>query len=99
MSAATCCTASGGSAKPSWRSMNIGICLLLSLMTRSVPAVAPLRLLCIVAGAIPVDDHDRLVADDPGIVARGQQGNLARARFKLRAVGHLDVEAPRTIRY
>ena len=50
----------------------------------------PLR---VVAGARPVDEHDWLVADDPGVVAGGQGRDLARADLELRAVRHHDVDA------
>ena len=45
----------------------------------------------VVAGARPVDEHDRLVADHPGVVAGRQGRDLARAGLELAAVRHDDV--------
>src|SRR5919197_3767175 len=44
------------------------------------------------AGAVPVDDHNGLVADDPGVVAARQRGDLAGAGDELGAVVHADRE-------
>jgi hypothetical protein len=44
-------------------------------------------LFCVVAGAPPVDDHDRLVADDPCVVALGQCGHLTGDGVEGGAVG------------
>src|SRR5216684_5799424 len=49
-----------------------------------------LRLSCVVARAEPVDGHHRLVADDPGVMAARQGGDVARAGDELRAVVHPD---------
>src|SRR5919108_1961355 len=46
----------------------------------------------VVAGAVPVDDHNGLVSDDPGVVAARQRGDLARAGDELGAVVHADRE-------
>src|SRR5580692_1564514 len=48
----------------------------------------------IVAGAPPVDDDDRLVADHPGVVPWRKRGHLAGARVELGAVGQLDAQSP-----
>ena len=40
----------------------------------------------VVRGAPPVDDDDRLVADDPGVVPGRQRGHLPRHRVELVAV-------------
>src|SRR3990170_1232370 len=58
-----------------------------------VPSGTPGLPLRVVAGARPVDEHDWLVADDPGVMAGGQGRNLARADLELRAVRHHDVDA------
>ena len=49
----------------------------------------------VVAGAGPIDEYDRLVAPDPGIVALGQRRDLASADLKLGAIRHDDVDAAR----
>ena len=49
---------------------------------------------CVVAGAEPVDDDHRLVADDPGVVAARQRGDVAGAGDELGAVVHADREPP-----
>src|SRR5215213_1022174 len=46
----------------------------------------------VVAGAVPVDDDDRLIAHYPGVVAFGQRGDVARSRRNLCAVVHEDCE-------
>src|ERR671936_1517050 len=46
----------------------------------------------VVTGAVPVDDHNRLVSDDPGVVAARQRGDLAGAGDELGAVVHTDRE-------
>src|ERR671936_849834 len=46
----------------------------------------------VVAGAVPVDDHNGLVSDDPGVVAARQRGDLAGAGDELGAVVHADRE-------
>ena len=46
----------------------------------------------VVGRAPPVHDDDRLVADDPGVVALGEGGDVTRDRVELAAVGHLDPE-------
>src|SRR5919197_6679877 len=46
----------------------------------------------VVAGAVPIDDHDGLVSDDPGVVAARQRGDLAGAGDELGAVVHADRE-------
>src|SRR5919108_518625 len=46
----------------------------------------------VVAGAVPVDNHRRLVADHPAVVAARQRGDLARAGDELGAVVHADRE-------
>src|SRR5919198_62538 len=51
---------------------------------------APLR---VVARAVPVDDHDPLVADHPGVVAARQRGDVTWAGDKLGAIVHSDRQA------
>src|SRR6186997_161002 len=46
----------------------------------------------VAAGAVPVDDDRRLVADHPGVVTAGQGGDVARSGDELRAVVHADRE-------
>src|SRR5919201_2546897 len=46
----------------------------------------------VVTGAVPVDNHRRLVADHPRVVAARQRGDLARAGDELGAVVHADRE-------
>src|SRR5919204_4833050 len=46
----------------------------------------------VVAGAVPVDDHNGLVSDDPGVVTARQRGDLAGAGDELGAVVHADRE-------
>src|SRR6266487_2505941 len=46
----------------------------------------------VVACSPPVDDHDRFVADHPGVVALGKGGDIAGVGVELGAVGHLDVQ-------
>src|SRR5919198_5994813 len=46
----------------------------------------------VVAGAVPVDDHNGLVSDDPGVVAAWKRGDLAGAGYELGAVVHADRE-------
>src|SRR5580704_6368064 len=53
--------------------------------------------LSVVARAVPVDEHNRFVADHPCIVARGQRGDVAGARVKLAAVRHLDAQHARRV--
>jgi hypothetical protein len=49
------------------------------------------RGLCVVAGALPVDDNAGLVADDPGVMAGGHDGDVVRTVLHLfAAVGHDD---------
>ena len=40
----------------------------------------------------PVDQYNRIGTDDPGVVALGQRGDLARSSLDLGAVLHGDVE-------
>src|SRR5665213_1074166 len=46
----------------------------------------------VVARAVPVDEHNPLVTDDPCVVSRGQRGDIAWMRLEFGAVGHPDVE-------
>src|ERR1700694_3289376 len=46
----------------------------------------------VVARAVPVDQHNPFVTDDPGVVSRGQRGDIAWPRLEFGAVGHADVE-------
>src|SRR5439155_4191383 len=48
----------------------------------------------VIAGAVEVDHHRRLVADDPGVVAARQGGKVSRPRHKLGAVVHADAKPP-----
>jgi len=48
----------------------------------------------VVARAVPIDEHDRLVADHPRIVTRGQRGDVAGACVELVAVRHLNPQHP-----
>src|ERR1700733_9816815 len=55
------------------------------------------RILCsgllgVVAGAVPVDDDNGLLADDPGVVAAGQRGDVAGTGDEFGAVVHADGE-------
>jgi DNA-binding SARP family transcriptional activator/tetratricopeptide (TPR) repeat protein len=51
----------------------------------------------VVARAVPVHDHDGLVADDPRVVSRGQVRHLARRGVELGAVLHPDPERSRQV--
>src|SRR5918912_464732 len=51
----------------------------------------------VVAGAVPVDDHDRLVAEDPGVVAARQRRDVTGAGDKLGAVVHPDRQPSRDV--
>src|SRR5438034_1003809 len=48
----------------------------------------------VIAGAVEVDHHRRLVADDPGVVAARQGGKVSGPRHKLGAVVHADAKPP-----
>src|SRR5271166_2403792 len=50
----------------------------------------PLRLPCVTARAEPVDSHHGLLADDPGVVAARQGGDVTGAGNELSAVVHPD---------
>src|ERR1051325_11148333 len=52
---------------------------------------------CVVEHALEVDDHGRLVADHPGVVARGQQRDVARLAIEFRAVVHADAQHARDV--
>src|SRR5919108_430523 len=56
------------------------------LPTRRLPSAA----LRVVARPVPVDDHDRLVAHDPGVVAARERSDVARTGNELGAVVHPD---------
>src|ERR1700752_185400 len=49
---------------------------------------APFSTLGVVAGAVPVDDDRRLIADNPGVVAARKRRDVARAGDEFRAVVH-----------
>src|SRR3954465_11730829 len=51
-------------------------------------------LLCVVAGAEPVDDHDRFVADPPCVVTAGQRRDVAGPGDELGPVVHADGQLP-----
>src|SRR5580700_9012990 len=53
--------------------------------------------LAVVAGAVPVDYHDRLVADHPGVMSGRERRNVAGTRVKLRPVCHLDPQHARSV--
>src|ERR1700692_2026420 len=53
--------------------------------------------LSVVARAVPVDEHDGLVADHPGIVTRGKRGDVAGARVELAPVRHPDPQHARSV--
>src|SRR3954449_6430467 len=55
-------------------------------MSMAMPSGA----LGVVAGAEPVHDDRRLVAHDPGVVAAGQRGDVARLGDELGAIVHAD---------
>src|SRR5664280_2975206 len=54
-------------------------------------------LLCVVRCAVPVDEHDVVVADNPGVVALGQRHHAAGSRLELPAVIHGDVNPTRRL--
>src|ERR1700683_618368 len=46
----------------------------------------------VVTGTKPVDHHHRLLADDPGVVAFRERGDISGTRDELRAIVHPDGE-------
>ena len=59
--------------------------------------ISRLDVFCIVAGAEPVDNDNRLISDDPCVMPGRKEGHVARTKLELGSVRHFHMQPARHV--